>query len=112
MRDLPPDQQMIVYAKITLEPTADMCRYNLPTAPEVAAIIPGTGHEDVDQHRQIILHLKAPAQGGSLQRISHLNPLYAPLHYVLLFPNGELGWHSGITSLPGPNGQVQTKYVT
>jgi hypothetical protein len=112
IRDLPPDQQMIVHAKITLEPTSDKHCYNLPTAPEVAAIIPGTGDEDVDQHREIILRLKAAAQGGSLPRISHLNPLYAPLHYVLLFSNGELGWHSEIASLPGPNGQVRTKYVT
>jgi hypothetical protein len=103
---------MIIHARITLEPTADRRHYNLPTAPKVAAIIPGTGDEDVDQHREIILYLKAPAQGGSLKRISHLNPLYAPLHYVLLFINRELGWHSEITSLPGPNGQIRTKYVT
>jgi hypothetical protein len=34
--------------------------------------------------------------GGGLHHISNLHPFYLPLHYVLLFPNGEVGWHLDI----------------
>ncbi len=33
---------------------------------------------------------------GYFQRVSPLHSAYAPLHYVLLFPNGRNGWHDGI----------------
>src|SRR6202453_2341635 len=112
MSKLPPDQQATVQSRIVLQPTADRCRYNLPTANEIAAIIPGNGEEEVDKHREIIIRLKAPADGNRLKRISHLNSLYSPLHYILVFPNGEQGWHSQIPSLPGPQGQVQSKNVS
>ena len=67
------------------------CRcYNLPTAPsdEIAVILPGS--EDQPQgDRDIILQRK----DGSLMRIDHRHPFYVSLHYVLLFPTGQLGWH-------------------
>jgi len=84
----------------------------LPTVDKVAAIVPGDGDEHVSEHREIILRLKAPAQGSHLKRISHLNPLYSPLHYVLLFPNGEQGWYTQIPSLPGPQGQMRSPNVS
>jgi hypothetical protein len=112
MMEKPPEEQANIHARIVLQPSADSRRYNLPTADEVAAIIPGSGEEEVDQHREIILRLKTPAQGGSLKRISHLNPLYSPLHYVLLFPHGDQGWHTQIPSNPGPEGQIRSKYVS
>ena len=40
----------------------------------------------------IILH----SHEGGLQHISELHRAYAPLHYVLLFPRGEDGWHPTI----------------
>ncbi|TFK83719.1 hypothetical protein K466DRAFT_455289, partial [Polyporus arcularius HHB13444] len=105
----PAEQCNMLHARIVLQPTEDPRRYNLPTAQEIAAIIPGSGeNENVDKHRQIILRLK----GGPLQEISHLNPLYAPLHYVLLFPRGEQGWHLTIPSNAGPNGNVRAEHVT
>jgi hypothetical protein len=112
MMDKPLEEQANIHTRIVLQPSADHRRYNLPTADEVAAIIPGNGEEDVSEHREIILRLKAPAQGSTLKRISHLNPLYAPLHYVLLFPHGEQGWHTQIPSLPGPQGQIRSPNVT
>ena len=72
-----------------------MRQYNLPTAnDEVAAIMPGDGSEEWSDHRDIVLRLN----GGGLKCISHLHPSYASLHYVLLFPNGEDGWHTDIPS--------------
>jgi hypothetical protein len=37
--------------------------------------------------------------------------MYAPLHYVLLFPYGEPGWHEFIPSEPSPQGQRQSENV-
>ena len=34
---------------------------------------------------------------GGLQKISELHPSYDPLHYVLLFPRGDDGWHTNIS---------------
>jgi hypothetical protein len=112
MMEKPPEEQANVHARIISQPTADHHRYNLLTADEVAAIIPGSGEEDIDKNREIILCLKAPAHDGSLKRISHLNPLYSPLHYVILFPHGEQGWHTNIPSSPGPNGEMLSPNVT
>jgi hypothetical protein len=69
----------------------DARRYNLPTASKVAAIIPGDGTEQVDR-RNIVVYVN----GGGVRHISDANEAYIPLHFVLLFPYGEAGWHPGI----------------
>ena len=95
--------------RLHAERNQDLHHYNLPTANnEVAAIIPGDGSEDCSNHRDIILRLR----GGGLKRISHLHPSYSTLHYVLLFPHGEDGWHSEIPANVGPNGRGQAQHVT
>ena len=33
---------------------------------------------------------------GQLEQISQNNLLYAALHYILLFPKGDNGWHPRI----------------
>src|SRR5436190_23790223 len=69
--------------------TQDSHHYNAPTAFEVAAIMVGDGHELHVANRDILLRMR----DGGLQRISEIHPSYDPLHYVLLFPNGDDGWH-------------------
>jgi len=72
---------------------------NLPTVDEVAVIIPGTSNQG--DNRDIILSRRPTLINSddgkkhyqNLQRISDGHPAYAPLHYVLLFPYGEPGWH-------------------
>ncbi len=64
-------------------------RYNLPTVDELAAIIPGDGSEPVQNDRDIVLCM----HDHSLKCISQFYPSYQPLHYVLLFPYGDLGWN-------------------
>jgi hypothetical protein len=98
MAEKPPEEQANVQAQIILADGTDPRRYNLPTTEEVAAIIPGSGEQELNQHRDIILRL----QGGGLRRISQIHPLYSPLHYVLLFPRGDQGWHTNIP-MHGPN---------
>ncbi|CAG8637245.1 13302_t:CDS:2 [Cetraspora pellucida] len=70
---------------IRADRTADLRRYNISAANEVAAILVGNEHETEPSHRDIVLSLC----NGTLQRISELHRSYILLHYVLLFPRGE-----------------------
>ncbi|KAF8087030.1 hypothetical protein N665_0602s0013 [Sinapis alba] len=69
----------------------DGCVYNLPTSSEVAALVVGDFHENMD-NRDIILE----KNNGKLKRINELHPCYLPLQYLLLFPYGEDGFRLGI----------------
>jgi hypothetical protein len=66
--------------------------YNAPTASDVAAIMIGDGYEIELSNRDIVLNL----HDGTLQRISKLHPSYDLLQYMLLFSNGDDGWHLDI----------------
>ncbi|KAL6546679.1 hypothetical protein OROMI_022400 [Orobanche minor] len=68
----------------TREYNRRMC--NLPTAPEVAALIVGDIDDQMDV-RDIV-----ESRVGFLKRISELHPSYLPLQYPLLFPYGEDGY--------------------
>ena len=75
---------------------------------EIAGIIPEEAPTRVQADHDIVVCL----QGGGLRRISNLHPSYLPLHYVLLFPRGEEGWHLEIP-LQQQNGcQHRSKKVT
>ncbi|CAF1919487.1 unnamed protein product, partial [Brassica napus] len=65
--------------------------HNLPTANEVAALIPGDFVLNMET-RDIVLE----STSGKLQRISELHPAYLPLQYPLLFPFGEDGFRLNI----------------
>jgi len=108
MREKPPEQHTDVRARIHFQQGTDGRRYNLPTANEIAVIIPGDGSEEVSDKRDIVLRL----QGGQLQRISQLSHAYSTLHYVLLFPSGEEGWHLDIPLNVNDRGQQRAKKVT
>jgi len=71
---------------------SDRRRYNLPTGPnELTLIIPGD-EDSCANSRDIILR----SHGGHLTRITECHPAYIALHFPLLSPTGQLGWHSGI----------------
>ena len=70
------------------EGAPDPRRYNAPTVPEVAVIMPGDGYGEEVASRDIVLH----ARTGCLQRITETHRAYDALHYVLHFPLGEDGW--------------------
>ena len=103
MRAKPPEQQKKVVVKLHVDKNADGHRYNLPTADEIAAIIPGDGSEERSDHRDIVLRLT----GGGLKRISHLHPSYSTLHYTMLFPRGEEGYHIEIPMNAPEGGRSQ-----
>ncbi|CAB4486408.1 unnamed protein product [Rhizophagus irregularis] len=52
----------------------------------------GNGQEIEHQNRDIVLQ----PHEGNIKRISELHCAYTPLHYVLMFPRGEDGWHPKI----------------
>ena len=109
IREKPAEKQNTVVIQLRAERHQDLQHYNLPTAnDEVAAIIPGDGSEERSDHCDIILRLR----GGGLKRVSHIHPSYSSLHYVLLFPYGEDGWHPEISANFGPNGRHRSQHVT
>jgi hypothetical protein len=71
--------------------TKDARRYNVSTTDEVVALMVGDGSKVVDR-RDVVL----AQQVGPFQRISELHVGYMALHYPLLFPYSEDGWHSNI----------------
>ncbi len=72
--------------------TKDARRYNVPMADEVDALMVGDGSKVVDK-RDVVL----AQQAGPFQRISELHVGYMALHYPLIFPYGEDGWHPKIS---------------
>ena len=90
-KNMGPEQQCKI--ALRFDENTDHRRYNLPTATshEIAVIIPGDGDQP-DLGGEIVLH----RLGGGLKGISERHPLYPSLHYVLLFPTGQLGWHPNI----------------
>ena len=76
---------------------ADRRRENLPTANEVAMILPEEyGSEGF---RDIVLARRVNGEDvrNSFTLINPNHALYLPLHYVLLFPYGEHEWHWGMS---------------
>jgi hypothetical protein len=72
--------------------TKDARRYNVPTVDEVATLMVGDGSEAVDR-RDVVL----AQQADPFQPISELHVGYMALHYPLLFPYSEDGWHLNIS---------------
>jgi hypothetical protein len=100
-----------VSIRLRVAPGLDRRRFNLPTADEVAVILPGVEESTTQSHqRDIILHSRA----GDLHVISDLHPAYVPLYYVLLFPYGENGWHPALRARASanPGAGTQTTSLT
>ena len=92
-----PNFRIILDPQLSLivETGADLRRENLPTANEIAIILP----EEYGSKGFRDLVLAQRSNGEAISNgFSTINPnhaLYLPLHYVLLFPYGEPGWHWG-----------------
>ncbi|KAF6170677.1 hypothetical protein GIB67_015629 [Kingdonia uniflora] len=82
------DENFYVPTYLHYNASTDHRKYNLPSIDEIIVILPGDGSK-ISSVRDTIFYLKAE-QG--LMRISECHPAYLPLHYVLLFPTGQLGW--------------------
>ncbi|KAL6569855.1 hypothetical protein OROMI_014369 [Orobanche minor] len=71
--------------------------YNIPTAPEVAALIVGD-IESMPDKRDVIVEKNS----GELQRIDEFHPSYLPLQYPLIFIYGEDGFYLDIPHAQSP----------
>ena len=102
--------QVVVDARCRLQFEAgpDRRRENLPTANEVAAIIPERSQEYDDQSfRDIVLCRKVPGDETDvfLERTHTSHPLFWPLAYPFLFSDGRNGWDWSLRLRDeGPNG--------
>ncbi|KAH7903120.1 hypothetical protein BJ138DRAFT_1021123, partial [Hygrophoropsis aurantiaca] len=108
MAEVPAEQRTGISCRLHFIEGSDGRTYNLPTADEIAVVIPGDGSEEVSDKRDIVLRL----QGGGLRRISQLSHAYSPLHYVLLFPRGEDGWHINIPAQRNAEDNLAAEKVT
>jgi hypothetical protein len=73
----------------------DARTYRLPSASEVAILV--LGDEDEQRRgREVIVHKVQGrhASGYAVQRIPTHHEAFMPLHFMLLCPRGEGGWHS------------------
>ena len=106
-RNMGPDQQCKI--ALRFDHANDHRRYNLPTdtSNEIAVILPGDGDQSTIG-RDIILNRR----DGRLQEISELHPLYPSLHYVLLFPTGQLQWHKHIPLIIENQRSHKREYIT
>ena len=92
---------MLLDARLTLvvEAGADRRRYNLPVANEIAMIMLDEESEEPSR-RDIQLQLRGNVNNPSgCCRIDQNHAGYMALHYVLLFPHGDPGWHWGMQLL-------------
>jgi hypothetical protein len=63
----------------------------VPTTDEVATLMVGDDSKAIDRRDVVVAQ-----QANPFQRISVLHVGYMVLHYSLLFPYGEDGWHLNI----------------
>jgi len=89
IRENPVKEQEEITIRLHVNLQQDQRTHNLPTAEEIAVIIPEDRVHHALDNRDVVLR----AREGQLERISQNSPSYSALHYVLLFPKGENGWH-------------------
>lgn len=77
--------------QLVLETGPDRRRENIPTSDEVALILPDAAAAETSRPVTI-----AARDSPALFTISAAHPSYMPLHYVLMFPNGDSGWAPGL----------------
>ena len=80
---------------LVIESRANRRRENLPMGNELTVVIPNEFGEQ--SRRDIVLVVREPGHNhAQLKRIDVTHAAYMPLHYVLLFPHGDRGWHWGL----------------
>ena len=99
---LNPQMQLVV------EAGADRRRENLPISNEVTAIIPDefTGAS----RRDLVLAVREAGQDRPrIRTVNVTHAAYMPLHYVLLFPYGDPGWHYSLQLEKANETRIRTR---
>lgn len=60
----------------------------------------------------MLIHCHQPHGNRGVRRIDVTNPAYDPLAYPLLFPHGEIGWHTTIQHSHGDKHTTLRQYYT
>lgn len=83
--------QEVLYARLAIyeAPRVQLRTHCRPTCSKVAAILLD---DNTAAERDIILHQR----GGGLQRTRDRHTAYVPLHFLLLFRNGEPVWQLAV----------------
>jgi len=92
IREKPVEKQKEITIRLHVNLQQDQRTHNLPTAEEIAVIIPEDGIYHAMDDRDVVLR----AREGQLEWISQKNPSYSALYYVLLFSKGENEWYPRI----------------
>ena len=87
---------------LILKAQTDKRRFNLPDTKKVAVIIP----DETNEHTFRDIRMAIRGAGG-FTLINQNHPSYIPLHYTLLFPHGQPGWHWAM-QLNLPNNSSRT----
>ncbi|KAL0035451.1 hypothetical protein WJX77_006688 [Trebouxia sp. C0004] len=98
MAEFGPNVNIVLHADVE---GVDGRLYTTPTADNIAAIIPGHFDDEPTHHRRedffvndIVLN---PIRNIDKPFRTNAKPRFTdPLHFVLLFPSGELGWRPGL----------------
>jgi len=85
IREKPVEEQEEITIRLHMNLQQDQRTHNLPTAKEIAVIIPKDRVHHAIDNRDVVLR----ARGEQLEQISQNSSSYSALHYVLLFPKGE-----------------------
>jgi hypothetical protein len=81
--------------RLVVEAGVDRRRENLLTGDKVTAIIPD--EYTAASRRDLVLTVREGGQDRpQLYTVDVTHVAYMPLHYVLLFPYGDPGWHYGL----------------
>ena len=94
--------------QLVMEAGADRCWENLSTSNEVAAIIIDE-YEDPCERDIVLTERVNGINGTSMKRISQNHAAYMSLHYVLLFPHGDKGWHWGLQINANSRQQIKNR---
>ena len=92
IKEKPANKQQKIKIRLYVNLQQDQRTHNLPTAEEISVIIPEKGVHHAIDNKDVVLR----AREKQLEQISQNSSLYAALHYVLLFPKRENGWHPRI----------------
>ncbi|KAG2189700.1 hypothetical protein INT46_006321, partial [Mucor plumbeus] len=93
------------------EGVPDRTRYNRPTnESEIDVIIVG-GNADEDGTQILARDVVIKLRDDSMSRINEINQFYDPLHYVLLFPEGEAGWNIDSYGISGTRKILFHQYI-
>ena len=81
--------------RLILEAGTNQHRKNLPISNKVAVIILNK-YNDASFRDIVLTEHATPNKPLQYCYISSAYAAYIPLHYVLLFPRGDTGWHQGL----------------